>query len=632
MVSVSGGRSSVDGTGGRRTITNLGPGLTVLTVSDSSGFSDTVTVRISEPDPLDIVNVAEGPGMNVDSIVLQISGGTPPYSVSWSDDRTLNTQRRTGLAGGVYIATITDANGCQVFRAYQLGSALSAAVVSTTPVSCNGGRDGAAIVNVQGGGTINGGPRRFGNLSAGDTTLVIVDSDSDTVTVTVTITQPEAISIVNDADRPGSLDLFVSGGNPPYTLAWADTSLTTPQRDSLPAGTYVATVSDTSGCSRTTAFTIEGLLSATLLATTDVSCFGGRDGTARLSIRGGTTEADGTDGVRTFDNLAAGDTTLRIADSGGSVVAITVTIDQPNPLTVSNTGELPGTLIATIVGGTAPYTVEWADTTIMDVERDSLASGSYDVTVTDVNGCTTAATFEIGGALSATLLATTNVSCYGAADGAVDIIVRGGTTEADGTSGRRSFENLPPGDTILTITDAAEGEVFVEVSIGQPDSLTVSRLAGEADLMNQGTFTLVAGGGTLPYSYAWADTTVTDSVRTDLRAGSYTATVTDANGCMTAVTDSITRTTAVVSFGRRGLVLYPTLAKEWVAISTEGAARVTSALVVDVTGRQVMHRSVRPSSGGRVELAVDRLPAGPYVVRVRLADGSLAVARFIRVR
>lgn len=154
------------------------------------------------------------------------------------------------------------------------------------------------------------------------------------------------------------------------------------------------------------------------------------------------------------------------------------------------------------------------------------------------NGCNLAAT-----------ITSANVSCYGGNDGSATAMITGGTapysyvwtsTPVQTTATAIALE---AGTYTVTVTDTMGCTIMVSVTITEPAaelSLSMSSTAATC-AGNDGTATVIATGGTGPYSYSWTTSPVqTSSIATGLSVGSYTVIVTDINGCIAG--DSVTVT------------------------------------------------------------------------------------------
>jgi hypothetical protein len=191
-------------------------------------------------------------------------------------------------------------------------------------------------------------------------------------------------------------------------------------------------------------------------------------------------------------------------------------------------------------GGTAPYAYSWSNGQSAQVDT-LLPAGSYVVTVTDANGCIDSALFDVSEPASPIALSTiaTNVGCFGASSGIIDLSVAGGTPGYtyvwSNNALTQDIQNLPIGTYIATVTDANGCVDSIQVTLTQPTAplmampnITNAPCFGQ----NGGSIDLNVAGGTLPYTYFWnTGDTLQDLV--GVAAGQYTVVVSDSNNCAT---------------------------------------------------------------------------------------------------
>lgn len=290
---------------------------------------------------------------------------------------------------------------------------LTGSINSITSVSCFGGNDGAADINVSGGtppysySWSNGATTEdINGVSAGFYSLTITDAASATATVNLSIGQPTPISITRFIDdvscnggTDGGISLVVSGGAAPYSYSWTngDTSQNITNQMS---GPYTVTVTDANGCVASATDTI-GEPSQFFIfssSSTPVSCFGGSDGTATLNLAGGILPYTflWSNGATTKDllNVPAGTYSVTATDNNGCKDFATVVITEPaTPVTASFTvtdasciNSNDGSIDISVSGGIPPYDYLWnsGDTT---EDLTNVAVGNYTLTITDANGC-----------------------------------------------------------------------------------------------------------------------------------------------------------------------------------------------------------------------------------------------------
>ncbi|OUD34629.1 hypothetical protein FPG59_12945, partial [Flavobacterium sp. FPG59] len=245
-----------------------------------------------------------------------------------------------------------------------------------------------------------------------------------------------------------------------------------------------------------------------------------------------------------------------------TVSNITATTNQTN---VSCFGGSNGSAMVTPSGGVSPYTYSWSPSGGTGAIASGLSAGSYTVTITDASLCSTTQNFIITQptALVATAAAQTNVSCFGGSNGAASINTptggAGGYTynwtpgnpTGDGT---RSVTGLSSGTWTCTITDANSCIATQSFTITQPTSIAVTP-ASQTNVSCFGGSNGAAAintptGGAGGYTYNWTPGNPTGDGTTSvtgLTAGTWTCTVTDANGCTRAQNFTVTQSTAIAA-------------------------------------------------------------------------------------
>uniref|UniRef100_UPI00191644E8 beta strand repeat-containing protein n=1 Tax=Flavobacterium sp. MK4S-17 TaxID=2543737 RepID=UPI00191644E8 len=422
-----------------------------FTIQVSDGFataSTTINVTVSGVDAsiTSQTNIACNGGAT-GSVTVTATNGTGPYTYLWNDSSAQTTATATGLTAGPYQVTVTDVNGCTATAnttITQPASALTLTPASQTNIACNGGSTGAASVNVATGGaggyTYNwtpGNPTGDGTtsvtgLTAGTWTCTVTDNNGCTASVNFTVTQPTALSltpasqtnIACNGGATGAVSVNVAtGGAGGYTYNWTPGNPTgdgTTSVTGLTAGTWTCTVTDNNGCTASVNFTVTQptALSLTASSQTNVACNGGANGSATVSVSGGTVgytyswaPMGGT--AATATGLSAGTYTVTVTDANGCEATQSFTITEPAASVSGSTvvtdlscsGGNDGTINLTPTGGTGPYTYDWGGG-ITTEDRTGLAAGNYTVTITDFNGCTGTVNATVNGATGCATIAT----------------------------------------------------------------------------------------------------------------------------------------------------------------------------------------------------------------------------------
>ena len=396
-------------------------------------------------------------------------------------------------------------------------------------------------------------------LGAG-TYSVTITVGSQVIIATETLNDPTAMSVTGSITNPspvgtcnGAVDITVTGGTPPYTYNW-DTTPPSPNQDifNLCAGAYTVTVTDNAGCSFIPDPYIVG--AEMTAGITNVSCKGGSNGAINLSV----------------------------------------------------------------AFGTPPYTFVWNTTPPQTTEDISnLKAGTYCVTATDSGGSSRDSCFTVTEPTAAIVLTASvthdiNENCQGA----IDLNVTGGTLPytyiwSNGATSQDIIQ-LCPDQYCVTVTDGngcTADTCFTVFAGGINVSLTVTQYGNFQTSCNgicDGEITSVVVGGTAPYTYQWSNGATTADL-SNICAGSYTVTVTDASAQTASATTVITSPPA---FTFTYITTSPTD-----YISSNGAI----AVVVNGGTPPYMYQWTGPAQGNTASLV--NVPAGTYTIHVTDANG-----------
>jgi len=541
-----------------------------VTVTDSAGCTVTGTVTIDEPPPIVITLTPTNPSCNGTcdgSITSSVSGGSAPYTYLWN-------------CADTFMVVVTDANGCSDSDTVSIVTPpLLGATISGADATCNAVCDGFAAVSASGGTTpytYNWDDPLFqttdtaNGLCAGTFTVTVTDAGNCDTILTYVVNEPLAITLSTSStpatcgNPDGSACVTPSGGTTPYTYLWNDPGA---QTDScaitLLAGGYTVQVTDSNGCVASSPVSVSdvGSPTASITDSADVSCSAGSDGSATVTGAGGTplyTYSWDTSPVQTnaiATGLPTGTYTATLTDANGCVTSTSVTIGEPLLLTVSITANsnvtcataCDGTATASVSGGTTPYTYSWDSSPIQtNAGATALCAGFYTISVTDSAGCTATDTITLTEPLliAASILGA-DVSCNLGTDGSADLTVSGGTMPytyawSHGPTSE-DVSNLGAGPYTVTVTDVNGCNTTASINISQPLAITLSTIEVDANCgQDDGTSTVSATGGTGAYTYSWNTSPIqTNAMATGLFPGTYTATVTDSNGCFETISATI---------------------------------------------------------------------------------------------
>lgn len=294
---------------------------------------------------------------------------------------------------------------------------------------------------------------------------------------------------------------------------------------------------------------ILNLYSATIALSQGILCNGDANGSLTAAPSGGTgpytyswAPVGGTSPTAT--GLAAGSYTCTITDATMNVATATFLLTEPAPLigttiqnNVSCNGGANGDAMVMVTGGTPSYIYSWSSGGNAATESN-LVAGTYSCTTTDANGCITLNTVTITEpSAMVNNPIQVNVSCNGLTDGSATVAPAGGTgsytynwSPSGGSAATES--NLTAGSYTCTITDS-NGCTSVEVfTITEPALLDVTSTVTSPLCFgnSNGSVAVNVNGGTPAYTYNWTSGG-TGSTESGLVAGTYSCTVTDANGC-----------------------------------------------------------------------------------------------------
>ena len=552
-------------------INNLEPGEYQFIVTDENVCTARIeSIIIEEPAPLTLNEIIpESNGFNIScfgaadaSINPNPSGGTGNYTYVWSgpDGFTSEESSLTNLEAGSYTLAISDENGCLIDANYEITEPNELIVTedldARIPVTCFGEKNGEFTIS-------------FDQQSLPPYTITL--------------------KLMNESSTLQQVTNFTEDN---YSFK------------GLEGGLYFVEIEDANGCIRLVENILvdqpETGLQLTDIQITDyngyeISCAGESDGSISFVVTGNQGQIDyswvGPNGfASTEDNLQgleAGTYELLLADESGCTLSRSFEIEEPNPLVlldevsdyngfgVQCNGGNEGYIYLDISGGTGSSTINWTgpDGFVSSDERlENIYSGTYNLTITDLNGCEIVKTYTLtepqGLEIAELPDEKVNVSCFGQFTGMVAATITRSSAgpyqytlfdendEMVSVSPPTSesiwyFNNLAAGIYSFTVSDINNCLQEIEnIEITQPatglqiDEVEVSNYTGfniSCFGADNGWINVSTTGGSGNYVYEWTgpDGFTGDKPNIEnLKPGAYQLTIIDQNGCE-VVTDII---------------------------------------------------------------------------------------------
>lgn len=577
-------------------IENLGVGTYRATITDSRGCSlVSPVILLTAPQKLNItldtlVHVGCKGGAT-GWIAVTVAGAAGNISATWNtvpDDLVL-----TNALAGQYIVQVTDGLSCSVkdtFVVLEPAAPLTINIQNVKNALCAGEPTGSISVRVNGGTSpyiydwSNG--AHTSNLPAvvaGAYWLTVTDANGcSAVMPPVIIDEPPAIVVEPEIhDIPcfgvptGDIQLSVSGGIPPYQYIWSN-GKKTQNIFGLAAGAYSVTVQDATGCANvlTDLTVIDQVVNFVLepLIILPVSCSGANDGQVAVKVLNGAgpyqyawsppigLHSNVPQATDTISNLNGGDYWVTVTDAAGcTAVSAAFNVEEAPPLQLVITdigniickGDSTGQVSSGVSGGLPPYNYLW-NNGMTEEDVTGLPAGNYQVTATDLRGCSVVSTIaqvqEPALALNITLNNLKDDKC-GKHEGSIQLTVTGGLTPYEylwnNMAQTASLTNLSAGTYQLTTTDNLGCSIvspqYAIQQLALPlvllDSVITHVLCkGDSSGVILTSFT----GGTPAYQYAWSNGASTANLF-NIPAGNYYLTVSDAAGCFDFWTFPVTQ-------------------------------------------------------------------------------------------
>ena len=484
-------------------ISQIPAGKYELTVTDAKGI--TKTARYEIPDPsidisYEVIKPASGAEPGDGHVNLLLNGGTGAFVYKW--DNGEDKQSATKLTSGTHSVTVTDENGCSASISFQVPervAALSATLSNAVDNKCANGTDGEIQVNVTGGkpplkyrwsnGSSEG--AHITGLAPGSYTVTITDAANQTFTAAINLLSPPAMVLTAEVISPAGVSLSngqaqvkATGGKGPSTYK-RQNGETAASSKTLASGLHSVTVTDANGCTMTTQ-----------------------------------------------------------VDVAENITKLGFMVKQVGQINCN--GQATASLRPEISGGKGPYTYLWSDGST-GATADNLKAGNYSLTVTDaVGNAFTSTTVITEPSLVVVTVTMDSHASTNASDAKATAKAAGGTSPYqyawDNGEMTAKALKLNAGNHVLTVTDAAGCSATSSITVSEnilPLQVVVDQPAQiKCHGSNEGSLKATVKAGKAPYKFAWSNAQTTEQV-SNLTAGEYSLTVSDAAGNTSVVTSTI---------------------------------------------------------------------------------------------
>jgi hypothetical protein len=505
-------------------------GTYTVTVSDANGCSATAS-QVVTVNPLPNAGIT-GATTGCGSVSLTAIGGT---TYAWSGGATPNTAANTFTTSGTYTVTVTNANGCSATASQAVTvNPLPTPNITGTATACNSvslTATGGTTYVWSGGATPNTAANTF--TTSGTYTVTVSDANacSATASQVVTVNPLPTPNITGTATACNSVSLTATGGT---TYAWSGGATPNMAANSFTtSGTYTVTVSDANGCSATAS----QVVTVNPLPTPNITGTATACNSVSLTATGGTTYAwsggaTPNTAANTFTTNSTYTVTVSDANGCSATASQAVTVNPLPTPNITGTATACNSVSLMATGGT---TYTWSGGATPNTAANTFAtSGTYTVTVSDANGCSATASQVV----TVNPLPTPNITGTATACNSVSLTATGGTTYAwsDGATPNMAANTFTTSGTYTVTVSDANGCSATASQAVTVNPLPTPNITGTATACN--SVSLTATGGT---TYAWSGgATPNMAANTFTTSGTYTVTVSDANGCSATASQAVT--------------------------------------------------------------------------------------------
>lgn len=643
----------------------LAASLYTVTVKDAANCTVTDTITVTEPNTIiasvaSVINLSCFQSFN-GSFAVSATGGNGNYSYSVNGVNFFPSGNFNSLTEGSYNITVKDGNNCTGTTSVTLTEPAMITSTITTGNSTCGNANGTILAIAAGGSgtgytySIDGGSTSNGTGSFSgliDSTYLILVTDGSSC-------QEVFTAIISDSDGPiiaasTSTNVTCNGGNDGSITITSVTGGTgtilysidggafqaSSVLNELSAGQHTVVVKDANSCTGEVTVTLTDPSAFTIVLTgTDVTCYGGNNGSITVAAAGGAgTLAYSIDGINfqsptTFNNLLSETYTITVRDAGGCTGTNTVTINQPTEiilsagaLNVTCKGGSDGAINANATGGTGTIQYSINGSTYQGTGSfTGLISGNYTVFARDAAGCVVVNNLSVTEPNLLVLSSVvSDVSCAGGDNGVIDIAITGGTTPyIYSWSNLKKSEDvfsLSSGTYAISVVDANGCSLTNNITVTEPlNPIVINGTITDASgaTKTNGVIDITVNGGTVPYTFNWSNGDVIEDI-SSLLPGVYVIIVTDANNCTLTTSFTVDYPVGLTELSNEeGVTIYPNPVKDIINVELEANQLVKRVVLITMTGEAIYDET--PNSN-KFEVDVKFFATGLYFINIYIGN------------
>ncbi len=574
-------------------LSNITNGSYQVTVTNSDGCIEVSPIfNVGATNSLQItyeeVKNISCPGRNDGSIRLIATGGQLPYQYTWGHQAG-NVSTITNLSPGTYSVTISDLEGCNTIRTFELNDpdSIEIRIRTLDPVTCPGAMN-------------------------------------------------------------GKIQIEVSGGNAPYSYLWKN-EVNTYYTKNIPqarSGWYFLTVTDTANCKKSLDSIYVGTPPPFMLNNLVVypnRCLSSRQGKILFDLSGGTPDYAYLWSNQSLepglDSLANGTYALTVYDQYNCKFVAgpfhVISEDMPLVMDVNVIKDIlchsdrTGEIVVEVMDGVSPFEFHWSNGRKVSKQdsRDSLlnlSKGAYRITITDAEGCLGInQNIEVNGPsnpLAYSVEEYRSPTCHSSADGYIRLMTMGGTEPyefewEDGSNGNiRS--GLTGGTFNCKITDINDCELeILPIQMIRPDSIIYSlSYDGRLCADNLGTVSINVQGGIAPYDIHWNHNSFSGMGSSIMNApcGFYNIEIMDNAGCEMNVEFLLDMTSAAENeLTEISYKLYPVPAKDVLYLESNNKEKLSGSFHI-YNAQGILVRTINSEFSDKLQIEISKLPPGYF--------------------